>query len=239
MKQLTIAFTIIIIAIISTFSTIAQFHLKSAIPDEVHLLQNPFKPMNILIIPANIDGVKAQQGDLVMAFDGEVCVGATAVEDVEKVLNLVATSTDEINKGYRAGQAIRLEYHSLYDNAIYDLSPTKIMLGNMNFEELSTLYADFKATTLNINEINRTPEIKVYPNPVSQQLHIVLESKKTSSGEYMNLKLFNLAGHTVIAKEIITVQSIINLDVASLPAGIYTLHLFNSNSNFIQKVIKK
>ena len=173
MKHLTITLTAVVILIFSSLTTIAQ--IKTTVPDEVHLMQNPFKPMNILIKPIAIDGINANIGDLVMAFDGETCVGAALIEDVNGILNLVATSTDEVNKGYKAGQIIRLEYHSLFDNTVFNLSPSKIMLGSMNYEELGTLYADFKATTLNINE-NNTNNIKVYPNPVSHQLHIVLES---------------------------------------------------------------
>jgi len=237
MKQLTITLTAVIILIFSASTTIAQ--LKTTIPNEVHLLQNPFKPMNILVIPNNIAGITAQQGDLLMAFDGETCVGAAVVDDVEKVLNLVATSTDEVNKGYKAGQTIRLEYHSLYDNTVYNLTPTKIMLGSMNYEELGTLYADFMATALSIDENTNTPNIKIYPNPVSQQLHIVMGFEKTQPGERINLKLINITGSVVIAKEYSLDQSVINLDVNGLPSGEYTLVLANDNVRFVRKVIKK
>ena len=236
MKHLTLTFTTVIILLFSSLTTIAQ--IKTTIPDEVHILQNPFKPMNILVIPANIEGITAQQGDLVMAFDGETCVGAAVVEDVNKILNLVATSTDEVNKGYKAGQIIRIEYHSIFDNTVFDLTPTKIILGSMNYEELGTLYADFKATTLNISE-NNTNQIKVYPNPVSHQLHIVMDIATTISGESINLQLINLAGKIIFTNKYNLNNSIINLDVAGLPTGEYTLILANDEVKFTQKVIKK
>jgi len=236
MKQLTITLTTAIILIFSSLATIAQ--LKNTIPDEVHLLQNPFKPMNILLIPGNVEGITAQQGDLVMAFDGETCVGAAVIEDVNKILNLVATSTDEVNKGYKAGKIIRLEYHSIFDNTVYNLSPSKIMLGSMNYEELGTLYADFKATTLSISE-NNTNQIKVYPNPVSHQLHIVMDIVTTKSGESINLRLINITGKVILTNKYNLDNSVINLDVAGLPAGEYTLILANDGVKFTQKVIKK
>jgi len=236
MKQLTITLTTVIILIFSSLATIAQ--VKTEVPDEVHLLQNPFKPMNILLIPGNVEGITAQQGDLVLAFDGETCVGAAVIEDVNKILNLAATSTDEVNKGYKAGQIIRLEYHSLFDNTVFNLSPSKIMLGSMNYEELGTLYADFKATTLNINE-NNTNNIKVYPNPVSHQLHIVLDINTIKSGESINLQLINIAGKVILANKYNLNNSVINLDIAGLPTGEYTLILANDKVKFAQKVIKK
>ena len=236
MKQITITLTTVIILIFSSLTTTAQ--PKTTIPDEVHLLQNPFMPMNILVMPANIEGITVQQGDLVMAFDGETCVGAAVIEDVNKILNLVATSTDEVNKGYKAGQIISLEYHSTYDNTVYDLAPSKIILGSMNYEELGTLYADFKATTLNISE-NNTNQIKVYPNPVSHQLHIVMDIATTISGESINLQLINIAGKVVLTNKYNLDNSVINLDVAGLPTGEYTLILVNDEVKFTQKVIKK
>ena len=217
----------------------AQPQVKTSIPNEIHLLQHPFKPMNILLKPAAIEGITAQQGDLVMAFAGEVCAGAAIVDDVDGILNLVATSTDEVNKGYKAGESIRLEYHSLADNTVYDLVPKKILLGSMNYEELGTLYAEFKANVLSVEEIENTPEVKVYPNPVSQQLHIVLEGNQISSNEQIDLKLIDLSGRVVINKEVAGNSSVINLDVAQLLPGEYTLVLISPKLKFTQKVIKK
>ena len=236
MKQITITLTTVIIFMFTTLTTVAQ--MKTTIPDEVHLLQNPFKPMNILVIPANIEGVSARQGDLVMAFDGSTCVGAAVVADVKKVLNLVATCSDEVNKGYKAGQTIRLEYHSIYDNTVYDLIPTKIMLGSMNYEELGTLYADFEATTLSIDE-NDDNQIVVYPNPVSHQLHIIMDLDKATSGSSINLKLVNIAGKVLLTNDYNLDNSVINLNVAGLSPGEYTLLLANDEVRFTQKVIKK
>ena len=230
--------TLSVLLLIFTGSLIAQQQIKTSVPDEIHLLQNPFKPMNILLKPIAIEGITAQQGDLVMAFDGTTCVGAALVEDVNGVLNLVATSSDEVNKGYKSGQTIRLEYHSTYDNTVYALIPQKILLGSMNYEELGTLYAEFKANALGIDDNNAT-DIKVYPNPVSHQLHIVVSNDKTQLSESIDLRLINLSGSVIMAKKFNTNQSVINLDMNSLPTGVYTLLLTSKSLKFTQKVIKK
>jgi len=237
MKQLATTLTAVIVLISVSFTTMAQ--LKTSIPDEVHLLQNPFRPMNILIIPANIEGITALQGDLVMAFDGETCVGAALIEDVNAVLNLVATSTDKVNKGYKAGQTIRLEYHSVYNTTMYELTPIKIILGSMNFEELGTFYANFTANALSVEENTNKSEFKVYPNPVSQKLHIILELDNTVSSKNIKLQLVNISGAVITEKEYPLNQSVINIDVAELPTGEYTLLLYHAKLRFTQKVIKK
>ena len=236
MKQITITLTTVIILIFSTLTITAQ--LETKIPNEVHLQQNPYNPMNILLVPANIDGITPQQGDLVMAFAGKICAGAAMVEDVSTILNLVATSTDEVNKGYKSGQAIRLEYHSTYDNTVYELIPTKILMGSMNYEELGTFYAEFKANALSIEEHN-SDNIKVYPNPVSQQLHIVLELGNIAQHKNIKLQLINISGAVVIEKQFTLNQSVINLDVAGLPTGEYTLVVVDDDMRFVRKVIKR
>jgi hypothetical protein len=117
--------------------------------------------------------------------------------------------------------------------------PTKILLGSMNYEELGTLYAEFKANALSTEEIENTPEIKVYPNPVSHQLHIVLESNQLAKAERINLKLIDLTGRMVINQEGANSPSVINLDVAQLLPGEYTLVVQNGKATYIRKVIKK
>lgn len=103
----------------------------------------------------------------------------------------------------------------------------------------SIITADFNAVALNIDENINTPNIKVYPNPVSQQLNIVLENDDILKGEALNLNLFNTSGNIVIQKKVTANQSVISLDLATLPPGEYTLLLVNPNFKFTQKVIKK
>lgn len=236
MKQIFITLTAIIL-VFTTLTTIAQ--IKTTIPNEVHLLQNPFIPMNILLMPSNVDGIIAQQGDLVMAFAGNICTGAAIVQDVNQVLNLVATSTDEVSKGYKSGQVIRLEYHSIYANTVYELTPLKIILGSMNYEELGTLYAEFKANALSVEDKNYTPKIEIYPNPVNQQLNIVFNFDNAAPDEYVNLELLNNIGQIMFSGKYNLNQLFANVDVAGLSTGVYTLVLTNENFKFTKKVIKK
>lgn len=174
-----------------------------------------------------------------MAFDGETCLGAAVIENIEEVLNLLATSTDEVTKGYKSGKEISLEYHSTYDNTVYELVPKNIIMGSMSYEELGTLYAEFKATALSIEENVNTPNIKVYPNPVSQQLNIIIENSNSRTSDNLQLKLIDIKGSIVITNEYSSNKKIINLDVSGLISGKYTLVLSNSNMRFTQKVIKK
>ncbi len=233
-KLLQLATTILLMLL--TVTTTAQ--IKTAIPNEVQLLQNPYNPMNILLVPSAIEGITPQQGDLVMAFAGDVCAGAAIVEDVDSLLNLVATSTDEVNKGYRSGQAIRLEYHSTYDNTVYKLIPKKIIMGSMTYEKLGTFYAQFKANALSVAQ-NNSRNIKVYPNPAGHQLYILMEFQNIKSGEKLNLKLININGKTVLTNQYSLNGQVIALDVAGLPAGEYLLFLSGKDVKYTKKIIKQ
>ena len=239
MKKIIFVFIVGFSILFSLPTLLAQPQLKTSIPNEIHLLQHPFKPMNILLKSAAIEGITAQPGDLVMAFAGEVCSGAAIVEDVSKVLNLVATSTDEVNKGYKSGEPIRLEYHSLADNTVYDLAPTKILLGSMSYEELGTLYADFKANVLGVEEMETPPAFNVYPNPVSQQLYVVLETDSENNAERLQLKLVGMSGNVVLTHEYPANQTVITLEVGGLATGEYTLVIQQGKIKYVQKVIKK
>ena len=89
-----------------------------------------------------------------------------------------------------------------------------------------------------MEEIDNTPSVKVYPNPVSQQLHVVMETNQLTTSERINLKLVNLSGKVVIDKEVLGNQSVINLDMVLLPSGEYTLVMTSLKLKFTQKVIK-
>lgn len=219
MKKTLLTLSMLLLIIIGSFN--AQSQIKTTVLDEVHLLQNPFKPMNILLIPANIEGITARQGDLVMAFDGSTCVGAVIIEDVNGVLNLVATSSDEVNKGYKSGQTIRLEYHSTYDNTVYDLIPQKILLGSMNYEELGTLYAEFKANALGIDDNNATP-IKVYPNPVTNYIFNI----ETQFNHLVQLNIMDISGRIVHKEKLIKKNNEITLD--GISEGMYFIQLLDN-----------
>jgi len=237
MKKISIIASLIIYSVFSFYGLLAQD--KYVLPSEKHITQNPFMPMNIVMIPDKIDGITCFSGDVVLAFDGEECVGGRVVEETDKILNLVATSSNNQGKGFRSGQLIRLEYHSNFTGKTFELIPSRIMLGSMNFEELGTLYADFKANALGVDENGELSDIKVYPNPVSHQLHILLSDIQMNSSGTVKVDLISLSGKVVLSDAFPMQQSVINMDMSQLSSGEYTLLLTSENLNFTKKVIKK
>jgi len=231
-------FVLVVISIIAGLSTHAQSTFKTSKPKAIHLQQNPFMPMNILMIPGNIEGLTAQEGDLVMAFNGEVCVGAAIVERVDAILNMVATGTDEQNAGFKSGATIRLEYHATYDQSVYELSPGEILLGSMQYEELGTLYAVFKADKISEDALEEF-KINVYPNPVSHQLHIVMEYPGEQEHQTVDIRLYSIRGDVVHSEKSNTGQSVVNLDMGNLPTGEYTMVILVGNQKHTHKIIKQ
>ena len=225
--------------ILSTHTFVFAQQARMVIPNEIHLQQNPYNPMNILLIPSAIEGLSAQNGDLILAFDGGICVGAGTITNIDELLNIVATSSDHVNKGFNKGSTIRLELHSISENIIYELSPEKIILGSMNYESLGTLYAIFKADALSVDENITKNNFSVYPNPVGSQLHIVTELTDSKPNETIQLKLINIEGKILISSHFPLSQKTNTINLSSLSAGEYTLLLSTTDIHYTKKIIKQ
>lgn len=77
----------------------------------------------------------------------------------------------------------------------------------------------------------------VYPNPVMQELHI----SYTALGLETSVQLFTLTGQCVAQQKIQTLPGEIynhNMEVYSLPSGLYLLHLRSDNFSKTMKVVK-
>jgi hypothetical protein len=93
-------------------------------------------------------------------------------------------------------------------------------------EYRETLY--WTSTSIGIPEITTTP-IKVYPNPVSDVLHVDLNTAAETT-----VKLYNLSGQLLFA-EAIKEQSA-SIDVSSYMPGLYVL-VFEQSGNTVYKKV--
>lgn len=91
---------------------------------------------------------------------------------------------------------------------------------------------------LGINDLEQTTDLVVYPNPVNQQLNIVMKFDGKFQGEQITLKLIDLSGRVVVKKVLDVDKTVIKLDMTMFPSGEYALILSNSKIKYVQKVIK-
>ncbi|MDH7446009.1 T9SS type A sorting domain-containing protein [Aquimarina sp. 2201CG14-23] len=74
-------------------------------------------------------------------------------------------------------------------------------------------------------------EVQVFPNPVSgDKLNIT-----SKSGKSKTCRVFNVLGKTVLFKVITSTE----LDISSLPPGVYVLRIKIGDEAFMKKLIRK
>jgi len=114
---------------------------------------------------------------------------------------------------------VRFELSST-DNGNFGMNtPAYLALDNVNFSSYTS--------------VNETVEnsVNVYPNPATSELNI------TSNFNDGNLSVYNMAGQQVISSTLNSYNTQIN--VANLPAGIYTLSVQNKQGVFTSRFVKK
>jgi hypothetical protein len=104
-------------------------------------------------------------------------------------------------------------------------------LSDYSENELESFETSF-STVLTSSIKTEIPELKIYPNPVSDVLNI--------SGDFsgfQTLQVFNAQGRICLEKEIQETKSI-NLNIAYFPKGIYMLHFITDKNRIVKKIIK-
>lgn len=129
-----------------------------------------------------------------------------------------------------------------YDDIFYIYSATSATLFNEDGEtgdvyigtsDLGLLKLTIDFNSLGVPDYSENDENKVivYPNPVDNELQIDLQN----NGQVKNLKVFNIQGQKVSEA-----QGIDKINVASLPTGIYLIHInTDSNKKIVKRFIKK
>jgi hypothetical protein len=82
-----------------------------------------------------------------------------------------------------------------------------------------------------INEDEKKNEIRIFPNPAKDQLHIVLLNNSPAS-----LTINDIQGRTYFCENFISAT---NLDISSLAKGMYVLRIINDEGTYTEKVIKE
>jgi len=121
------------------------------------------------------------------------------------------------------------------------VSGTNKDLYSVFFTDLNTGYAVGDSGTIlkttnggnYINEQNLTDHLKIFPNPVLDNLTIELAGTEQTG----NLTILTLDGKEVIGKQIS--NSITQLDISNLANGIYFLRYMNDKNIEIKKLIKE
>lgn len=90
----------------------------------------------------------------------------------------------------------------------------------------------YQESLLNVNETALNAQIKVFPNPVRDILSVVVPNELVGA----KLRLYSVTGQEVVEKTLLEPTSQIN--ISSLPSGVYLLKIETASGNFTQSIIK-
>lgn len=111
-----------------------------------------------------------------------------------------------------------------------------------NFTPIATHFAifpvvKFENTITSIDEIGKSYDLKIYPQPASGQLYFKIDTKEPLSINHVSL--FNLQGQTVYqnnAASFVSSESQ-KLDISHLQKGVYVLKLQNNQQVISRKIV--
>ena len=79
--------------------------------------------------------------------------------------------------------------------------------------------------------------VKIYPNPVNDNLTIEIDNSIES--EDIKLMLYNISGQLIIQKTLTSSRLTNNLSTGKLPKGVYLLNIIFDNTFLSKKIIKQ
>ena len=100
--------------------------------------------------------------------------------------------------------------------------------------------SDINSKTITVNlctgveEFNNSSIISIYPNPVSSELNVSLESSLINTS---SIELYDMIGNLVMTHKV--TSNITTLSFSSLAKGIYTIRVISDNNQKAFKVIKE
>ena len=102
---------------------------------------------------------------------------------------------------------------------------------NGTFAEFDVSFTVNDPTNIITVEAGRTPSLQVFPNPVTDQLHIVIPSEARDLFENNTVEVFDINGRRVLAQPICQLSMTngqLTIDISHLPNGTYIVRIGNS-----------
>ena len=88
-------------------------------------------------------------------------------------------------------------------------------------------YIITKAPTGVENVSNAAENVKLYPNPASNEINVVYDA----NADVKNIAVYNIIGKVVSVYKVAGPSA--NLNIENIPSGIYFVRLYNSNGNVV------
>jgi parallel beta-helix repeat protein len=197
---------------------------------------NGFEHMNINIIELNKTNL--QIGDEIAAFDGNICVGAVKLSEMDFYNNAVSmpASASELNgtDGFTDRNSIELK---VWKNEINEEGKllSEATEGEMIFNRKTSVFVTVDDNqVINSNANFDFLNISVYPNPASNVVNVSFSILPESGTK---ITLMDMNGKEITSR--LVENSNESIDIQHLPAGMYLVKTWLNNYTRVHKLIKQ
>ncbi len=190
--------------------------------------------MNINIIGLNETNL--QIGDEIAAFDGDICVGAVKLNDINLKNNAVSIRTsvaeEDTKNGFIAGDSIKLRIWNAFNKE--EVNYLKhIFDGKFIYQKHESVFVRIEEEKMyELNNPTTSLKFNMYPNPASKKVTLKF-SYLPDPG--ISILLSDLTGKFWIKHEVNSLFE--NLDVQTLPSGVYFVKIESGENYSIKKLI--
>lgn len=199
------------------FNDNMNFYLKSDEGYNLSINQHP--------LPNGPDTIKAS----IFSYSGVDIWTGTYKLEFKGVENLYA-NIDVYLEDLYANKKINIREISTY---VFELDNNSASMGNDRFR----IILGKNNNPVGVEEITKSENIKVYPNPFDDSINIQISNLNKS--EKIKYKIYNQMGQEVLENEIsMQKNQSATINVASLNKGLYYLHIYSEKNNEVIKIIK-
>lgn len=100
---------------------------------------------------------------------------------------------------------------------------------------MDTTCADVTIQGLAINGADQMTDVQMFPNPVKETLYFAVP--ETMTGKEVSVILYDYQGKVVLQKLLVWNSGMAEINVASFPAGVYTISLVSAELNISKKIV--
>jgi hypothetical protein len=197
---------------------------------------NGIDHMNINIL--DLSGAGFQVGDELAAYDGDICVGAIKLTELDFTNNTVSipASACEVNStnGFICGRPIQLRAWKSEKDTETKIGAITVE-GEFAFNKYSSVFiqlqkSDIISSNTEIDLLNTL----IYPNPATNMVNVSFYELPKQGTEIV---LMNTSGKTVLRQ--VVEEKNERLDIQHLSSGVYFIQTTYNNVFKVQKLIKR
>jgi len=192
---------------------------------------NGFGHMNINI--TGLNETSLQVGDEIAAFDGDICVGAVKLSEINLSNNVVSIRTSGADEGakngFTEGDSIQLRIWDIFNKEEVNYLPN-VVEGKLIYQKQGSVFVQIKKK-IELSDY-KIIEFELYPNPAKDKVTISLSNLPERGAK---VELVDIAGRQLTSKMVHSTRVV--LDIQSQLSGIYLVKIVYGGNYTTKKLI--